>query len=113
LPQRLPQSRQTNTTIRLDGHDWHAEPLSQFGEINNDTLLMGKVAHRQRNHYRPAYVQDLSEQVEITVQIRGIEHAQNYVRCMYALTEAQENLDRNHLVWRTRSQRISAREIYR
>ena len=112
LGQGLFQQRQSHAAMGLDGHHRHAQPLGQLRPVDADATPLGQINHVHRQHRRPLELQHLAEQVEVALEVRGVEDRDHRVDRGQALAATQKDFHRNRLVARSRREAIQAGQIH-
>ena len=104
------QSRlQLGQTLFADSHQRHdrtAERLAQRRGVDLDAALARDVHHVERDQDGHAHLQQLHGQIEMTLQIAGIEHVDDEISLA-----PEQIVARDHLVERAGVERVDPRQV--
>ena len=78
---RLLQLRDPLAAIRLDRHDGHAEFFGKLHRIEAKARFLGHVDHVHRDDGREAELENLEGELEMPLEIRGIDDTDDEIRC--------------------------------
>ena len=82
------QLQESFARSRLHGHDGDAELFGELLHVDPPAFALGDVDHVQRDDRGQAEFQDLGGQIEIALQVRGIQHEHDLVRLWRIATAA-------------------------
>jgi len=91
--------------------DRHAKLLLQLRRVDQMPVVAGHIHHVQRHQRRIAQLDDLSRAVKIPLEVRSVHHNHNQVRRRHVLHPVKENVPRNLLVQRLRTEAVGPRQI--
>ena len=97
--------------VRLDQDDRHAQLLPQPSEVDFESAMLGHVDHVQHDDGRQAQLQHLADQVEIALQVAGVDDRHHQIDRPHVLAAGQQHVDGDHLVGRARRQAVGAGQI--
>ena len=76
-----------------------------------DALALGHVDHVERDDDRHAQLQHLRRQVEVALEVGGIDDGDDDVGPRLARLLAEDQIDRDHLVGAARGQAVGAGQV--
>ena len=94
------QPRQAGPPIGLDGHDGNAQLPFQPGEIDANPPLLGHVEHVDGQHGGQSQFEHLADQIEIALEVAGVDDAHDGIDGGDSLLPAQQQIDDHDLVAR-------------
>ncbi len=101
-----PSSRRRNC-----GNHLNTEQLRELAGIDQDRALLRLVDHVERNHHRPAELNDLRGKVKLPFQIARIDHNQDGVRRGNPADPTLKHVARNLLIRRSRGKTVNPGKI--
>ena len=111
LDQGRLQFGQAMPAIGLDGHHGNAQPALQMPQFQLDAPAGGHVEHVHRHDGGQPQFQDLADEVQMPLEVRGIDDAEHDVDRPDVGLPLQEHLDGDHFVARSGRQAIKSRQI--
>ncbi len=74
-------------------------------------MALGDVDHVECDHHRHAQLQHLGRQVQIALQIGGIDNRHNYGRARFSHLLTEDDVHGHHFVGAARRQAVGARQV--
>src|ERR1017187_1494696 len=96
---------------RLARYDRYAKQLAQPGDTDRYPRLGREVHHVEDEDDGAPQVQYLVDEVQVSLEVRGVDDAEHPVRLRGVEAPAQEHVARHGLVGRASGQRIGPREV--
>ena len=81
-----------------DGHHRHAHQSAQFLVVDAQAVLLGDIDHVQGNDHGHAQFQRLRGQVEVAVEVGGIDDRHDHIGPGFPLLLPQDDIHGHHLV---------------
>ncbi len=106
--QRLFQLDDAFPCVRLHRHDRDAEFFGKFHRVEPQAGALGDVDHVEGDHAGQAEFDDLKRELQVALEIRGIQHADDEIRFRLAGEQAVERVERDFFIRRIRAQRVAA-----
>ncbi len=107
----LAELLQALALVGLDGDDGHAQQFRQPLVIDLDPLVNGDVDHVEGHDHGHSQLEDLGRQVQVAIEVGGIDDGDNDVGPAFLLLLAQDHIDGNHFVGAARRQAVGAGQI--
>ena len=96
---------------RLAGNNRDAQLVFEPGNAQVKPRSHGEIHHVQHQDHGPAQIEHLMDQIQIPLDIRGIDDADDAVRLHRVGPSAEKDIAHDRLVWRSRGERVRARQI--
>ena len=112
LGQRFLERVEADPLVGLDRHDRDAQLPPEPLDVDHHPSAPGQVDHRQRDDGRPAQLEDLADQVEIPLEIAGIDDAEHDVGRRDVVPAPEQHVDGDHLVGRPGGQAVRPRQVH-
>jgi hypothetical protein len=96
---------------RFAGDNGDAELVFEACHANVEARGHGDIHHVEHKDHRSAEVENLVNEIEISLQIRGVDDAKDPVRLWSIGPPAEQHIARHGFVGRTRGERVCAGEI--
>ena len=96
---------------RLHGDDGDAELGGEALCVHGRPLSLGDIDHVQGDDRGQSEFEDLGDEVEIPLQMRGIHHAEDTARARRVLPEIHEDIARDALVGGVCTEAVAARQV--
>ena len=94
--------------VRLHRDDRHAEFIGEFRGIEPEAGAFGDIDHVQGDHAGQAEFDDLKGELQVALEIRGVQHTDDEIGFLLAGKQAVERVERDFLIGRIRPQRVAA-----
>ena len=103
MPMRLDARRRESTGTPSSADSFSGETRS--------AAALGDVHHVQRDHQRPAHLNELADQIEVALKVAGIDDNDHHVGRPGIRAQAAQNFHRHLLVGRSADQAVGAGQI--
>ena len=111
LDQGRLQLGQALAPIGLDRHHGNAQPVLQMPQFQLDAPTGGHVEHVHGHDGGQPQFQDLADEVQVPLEVRGVDDAQHDVDGPDVGLPLQEHLDGDHFIARTGRKAVKSRQI--
>ena len=111
LGQRGFQLIEPQPPISLHLDDGNAKLPLQFLDVDLHAPIAGDVDHVQRHDGRQPQFEHLAHQVQVALQVAGIDDAQHGVGHRSVAAAAEQHVDGHHFIRRTRGQAVRAGQV--
>src|SRR3954470_1800578 len=101
-------------TLAVDGltrNHRDAELVFQARDADVERRVHREIHHVQDEEDGPAEIENLVNEIEVSLQIRGIDNAENPIRLRRVSATTEETVARDGSIRRTRGERVRARQI--
>ena len=98
--------------VRLDRHDRRRRVVrDELRAVDLDALRRGRVDHVQRDDDRHAEIEQLTREVEVAVEVGGIDDGEHDIGPRLLRPAAEEQIDGDHLVGAAGGEAVGARQV--
>ena len=106
-----PEGEKRLPSCCLDRNDRHSQFLRKTFGIHRRPLRAGDVDHVECNDGRKPKLQNLGDEIEIPLQMGGVDHAENTLRSRGVLTEIEEHVAGDPFIGGMGPDAVAARQI--
>jgi hypothetical protein len=107
----LAQQIDTFAAIGAHRHHGHTESPRKLFHIDLNAAALRSVDHVERHHDRHAKVEQLREQVEIAIEIGGVQHGDNGVERALLVHAPEHRIDRDRFIGGARRKAVGSGKI--
>ena len=101
----------TDSPVCPDRHDRYRQLAPKAVEVDHDVVFFGHVEHVYGQDNRQPQLHHLAEQVEIALEIAGVDDAKHGVYPGRVLAASEQKVDRHHLVARAWGKAVEAGQV--
>ena len=94
-----------------DADDRDAQLPLERRDVNAQSLLGGGIHHVEREDNRPAQLDHLQREVQVTVEVRCVHHENDEVRRRRVGLQPEQDVSHHHFIGRRRLQAVAAGQI--
>jgi len=95
-----------DSPVSLDGDHGNGQSLGKLFDVDRDAVALGHVEHVHCHHGRQAELHHLADQVQIPLEIGGVDNTNHRIDRWAVLVASQQEVDGHHLVARSWRQTV-------